>query len=675
MPHTLTTCTFCGVGCGIYLETAGNRIQGAYPSLSHPTNEGHLCVRGWHVNEVASAPDRLTRPLLRTDGDFREIGWGEAFGVFAERLKGIRDRYGPDAVGFLNSPRCGNEESYLLQKFARCLIGTNNVDHGMGAFRHNSIDILLDMLGVPATTTAIRDLDESDVILVSGVTLGQQLPTIAGRVMRAKLNRGARLIVVDFRRHRLAEHADCFLQIRPGTYAVLYGTMAKVIVDRGLADTRFIKAHCKNAEAFFEALHTFDLLSAAETCGLAPEAIEEAALLYGRAAAATILFSTGMEATGTPPVQAIVNLALLTGNLGKPGAGLLALAEHNNLQGVCDMGMLPNRFPGYVPVREAAGRARLEKLWGVRLPDQAGLNAQALLEAGSGLKALWLCRHDPVLASSTVVASALKRLDFVVVQHPFLTETAKHAHLVLPVAAFGEEQVTFTNTERRIQLVAKAVEPRGGLTPAWRQIVAMADAVGADWTYADAAAVMDEIGRAVPAYAGANYPNLARDYGRQWPCTHDKPLGTRDLFEDGLPEGGLRFAAVPRPVAIPYAPPEYPFVLSFGHSLYYWHQNVLVQHSETLRREYQILLLDYPEGFVDVNDLDARALEIRDGARIRLVADSGAAVTTARITHEVKRGMIFVPYFLREVREQILGPGASLPGSTRAPVGVRIERA
>ncbi|MBI4537536.1 MAG: molybdopterin-dependent oxidoreductase [candidate division NC10 bacterium] len=675
MPHTLTTCTFCGVGCGIYLETAGNRIQGAYPSLCHPTNGGHLCVRGWHVNEVASAPDRLTRPLLRSNGQFREIGWGEAFGFFADRLKSIRDRHGPDAVGFLNSPRCGNEETYLLQKFARCLIGTNNVDHGRGAFRHNSIDILLDMLGVPASTTAIRDLDTSDAILVCGVDLGLQLPTIGGRVMRAKLNKGARLIVIDPRRHRLAEHADCFLQVRPGTDAILYGAMAKVIVDRGLADTRFIKAHCGNAEAFFEALHTYDLLWAADTCGLTPDAIEEAAVLYGRAAAAAILFSTGVEARGTPPVQAIVTLVLLSGNLGRPGAGLLALAEHNNLQGVCDMGMLPDRFPGYVPVGDAAGRARLEELWGGRLPAKIGLDAQALLRAGSGLKALWLCRHEPVVAASAEVASVLERLDFVVVQHTFLSETTKHAHLILPVAAFGAEQATFTNTERRIQLVAKAVEPQGDLTPAWRQIVALADAVGAVWSYGNATAVMDEIGRAVPAYAAASYNNLARDYGRQWPCTHDKPLGTRDLFEDGIPDHGFRFVAFPRPTALPYSTPECPFVLSFGHSLYYWHQNVLVQHSETLRREYQILLLDYPEGFVDINDVDARALEIRDGSRIRLVAPTGAAVTTARVTPEVKRGMIFVPYFLWEVREQILGATASIPGSTRAPVCVRIERA
>jgi formate dehydrogenase major subunit len=319
----------------------------------------------------------------------------------------------------------------------------------------------------------------------------------------------------------------------------------------------------------------------------------------------------------------------------------------------------------------------MEALWGAKLPETPGMAASTFFTGHDQgkIKAVWLCRYDPVSSAFYGnAAGALEQCELVVAQHLFMTESARYAHVVLPTTAFGEEQVTFTNTERRIQLVAKAVEPRGGLTPAWRQIVALADAMGAGWSYGHAGEVMDEIGRAVPAYAEAGYPNLARDYGRQWPCTHDKPLGTRDLFEDGIPERGFRFAALPRPAALPCASLDFPFVLSFGHSLYYWHQNVLVQHSETLRREYQILLLDYPDGFVDINDVDARALEIRDGARVRLVAASGSAVTAARVTPEVKRGMIFVPYFLREVRERILGPAASLPGSTRAPVCVRIER-
>ncbi len=659
----------------IYLESAANVLTGAYPSMTHPTIQGRICVRVWHVNEVASAPDRLLRPLLRRDGGFQEVSWEEALGYTADRLRQIQGRFGPDAVGFVNSPRGANEESYLLQKFARALIGTNNVDHGLGAYRNNSIDVLLSMLGVPASTNSVQELDGSGAIVVNGVDLGLQLPTIGGRVMRAKLN-GGKLIVIDPRRHRLAEHADHFLQVRPGSDAALYGAMAKVIVDRGLLNARFLKTHCRNVEAFLEAVHAYDALWAADACGIPSEQIEEAAVTYGRAPAAAILFSTGVEASGAEAIQALVNLALLTGNIGKAGAGIFALTEHNNLQGVCDMGMLPNRFPGYVPVADDAGRRAFEILWGAPLPARPGQGAEEMLsrQGRGAVRALWLCRHDPVMAASADATAVLRQLDLVVVQHPFLTETAKHAHVVLPVAAFGEEQVTFTNTERRIQLVGKAVDPPGGLLPAWRQIVDLANRLGSGWDYASAAEVMREIGRAVPAYGAASYDNLARDYGRQWPCTTDKPLGTRFLFEEGIPGQPFSLAPIPRPSRPPCASQDYPFTLSFGHSLYYWHQNVLVRHSETLKREYQILLLDYPDGFVDVNAEDARRLEIRDGARVRLVGVTGAAVTTARVTQEVKSGMIFVPFFLREVREQLYGAGPSASRSSRVPICVRLER-
>jgi predicted molibdopterin-dependent oxidoreductase YjgC len=675
MSHTLTTCTFCGVGCGIYLESAGNTLTGAYPSMTHPTNQGRICVRGWHVNEVASAPERLLHPLVRRNGALQEASWEEALGYVAERLRQIQSHAGPDAIGFINSPRCSNEESYLLQKFARAVIGTNNVDHGLGVYRHNSIDVLLAMLGIPASTNSVGELDASQAIIVNGVDLGLQLPTVAGRVLRAKLG-GAALIVIDPRRHRLAEHADCFLQVRPGSDAALYGAMAKVIVDRGLHDGRFLKAHCRNVDAFLEAVHAYDVLWAADACGITSELIEEAAVAYGRAGAAAILFSTGVEASGAEAIQALVNLALLTGNLGKVGAGIFALTEHNNLQGVCDMGMLPTRLPGYVSVTDAVGRQAVEILWGVPLPAKPGQGAEEMLSrTGKGaVRALWLCRHDPVMAASADATAVLRQSDLVIVQHPFLTETAKHAHVVLPVAAFGEEQVTFTNTERRIQLVGKAVSPPSGLAPAWRQIMDLANRYGAAWDYTSPAEVMREIGRAVPAYGAAAYDNLARDYGRQWPCTTDKPLGTRFLFEEGIVGQPFSLVPIPRPSRPPCASPDFPFTLSFGHSLYYWHQNVLVRHSETLKREYQILLLDYPDGFVDVNTDDARRLEIRDGAKVRLVGVTGTAVTTARVTPEVKSGMIFVPFFLREVREQLLGESASASRSARAPVCIRVER-
>ena len=671
--HRLTTCTFCGVGCGIYLESSGGAVTGAYPSMSHPANQGRICVRGWHVHEVASSPDRLRKPLIRRNGALEPASWKDAYDFVAERLTAVKAKHGPDALGFVTSPRCSNEEAYLLQKLARTVVGTNNVVHGLGLYRQTSIHVLREMLGVPAATSSISELAKSEVIVVDGIDLGKQLPTIGGWVIRAKLA-GAKLIATGNRGHRVAEHADHFLQIRPNTDVLLYGAMAKVVVDRGLANVPFIQAHCRDYQKFLATIEEFDVLWAAAECGVPPEAIEAAALTYARAKSAMILYSTGVEARGAETVQAIINLALLTGNLGREGAGIMPLTEHNNLQGGCDMGMLPDFLPGYVPVENDAERKRLGALWRVELPAKTGADIGAALGTnGRSIKALWLDQHDPLRRGVEADAETLAKLDFVVAQQLFTTEVSQYAHVVLPVVAFGEEQVTYTSTERRIQLTAKAVEPPSGVAPAWLQIVRVAQRMGAGWDYESSAAVMAEIGQAVPAYAAATYDNLSREYGRQWPCTTDRPLGTRLLFEGGLPEKGFQFVAIERPAAPPQPPPEYPFVVVLGRSLYYWHRNVLVQHSETLKREYGMLLLDYPEGFVEINVDDAARMGIRDGARIRLVTPHGSGESLARLTGEVKSGSVFVPFFLQEMTRALTSAN-HVNGDGQHPLFVRVEK-
>lgn len=674
MAHKLTTCTFCGVGCGLYLEAAGNHVVGAYPSVSHPTNAGRICLRGWHGHEVASSPDRLKTPLIKNNGQFHEASWDEAFGLIASRLQEIRQRYGPDALAFLNSPRCSNEEAYLLQKFARAVIGTNNVHHGTGVYCNNSINVLMEMLGVPASTNSVSELGQSEVILVDGIDLARRMPTLGGVVLRAKLG-GTRLIVVGTRRHRLVENADLFLQIKPNTEALLYGAMAKVIVDRGLENLPFIRARCRNHEAFVAKIHQYDLLEAAERCGVSPQLIEDAALAYARAQSAAVLYSTSMEERTRDSVRAVVNLVLLTGNVGKQSSGLFALTEQNNLQGVCDMGMLPDRLPGYAPVTDGTARASLETIWNAKVPGAPGKGARTILAnpESSGVKALWLCRYDPVSASLFDAASCLSQFEFVVVQHLFMTETAQYAHVILPTTAYGEECVSFTNTERRIQLAEQVVRPRAGLTPAWEHITNVARRMGASWEYSSAREVMAEIRRVVPFYSGASHENLAREYGRQWPCTKDQPLGTRYLFATDNGNKPFKFVAVPKPEAAAPSPEGFPFTLVCGSSLYYWNQNVLIRHSETLRREYSILLTDYPEGFVEIHPEDAKELQIRDGGKVRLQSETAAAVSTARVTAEVRKGTIFVPYFEHGLEKQLLGSSRS--GAALVPVRVEKETA
>lgn len=671
MAHNLTTCTFCGVGCGLYLETSGNRVIGAYPSISHPTNKGRICVRGWHVHEVASSPDRLKTPLLRKNGSLKEVTWTEALDFVATRLLHIRDLYGPDSIAFLVSPRSSNEEAYLVQKLARAVIGTNNIDHGTGVYCNNSINVLLDMIGVAASTSSIAELSQSQAILVDEIDLFRKMPTIGGAVIRAKLN-GARLIVVGGRRSRVAENADIFLQIKPDTEAILYGSMAKIIVDRGLLDRPFIKSHCEQYEAFSAKVRQYDLLSAAETCGVPADSIEAAALTFANAKTAAALFST-VEARQQESVQALVNLVLVTGNIGKPGAGIFPLAEQNNLQGVCDMGVLPNRLPGYCQVTDQLCRAKLGTIWNAKLPASPGVGARGVLtDRGHGtIKALWLARYNPV--KSALFGEAYKTIpefDLVIAQHPFLTDDSRYATVVLPTVVFGEEEVTFTSTERRIQLAKKVVDALSGPMPAWQQIVEVARAMDASWNYDSAADVMKEIGEVVPFYSGAAYDNLAREYGRQWPCTKEQPLGTPALFSNGDSQGsGFCFAPVAVPSAATIAK-NYPLTLVFGHSLYYWHQDALVQHSETLKREYNILFLDYPKGFVEISSADAKQLGVRDGEMIRLAAATGSADATARVTPEIRAGTVFVPYFMAEVEKNIFGAA----GEADRTVPVRVEK-
>jgi len=652
MAHSVTTCTFCGVGCGLYLETSSNNVVGVYPSMSHPANKGKICVRGWHVHEVSSSSDRLSVPLVKKNGQLEESTWSEAFGLIASRLKEIKSSSGPDAISFLSSPRCSNEESYLLQKLARSVIGTNNVDHGSGVYANNSVDILLDQLGVAASTGSFDDLEKSDVIFVDGVDLARQLPTVAGIVLRAKLA-GSKLAVIGERRQRVAENADWFLQITPGSEALLYGAMAKVIVDHGLVAQSFAKGRCADYESFVSQVSSYDLLGIATTCGVPAEQIEAAAVAFAKAKSAAILYSTAAEPRDPAATKALVNLVLLTGQLGKPGSGVFALAEHNNLQGSCDMGVLPDRLPGYRSLSDAGD---LEVLWGAKIPASAGASSEAVLKdrAQGKIKAVWFDRYDPV--GSAVVcgaAQSAKDCEFVVVQDLFLTETAKLADVVLPVAAFGEELVTYTSSERRIQIADKAVEPISGLVPAWQQIVEVARALGADWNYADSSAVMDEISRAVPFYGGASYANLSIEFGRQWPCSKENPGGSPTLFTGG--DGRFKFVPIPKPAVPATLSKDFPFTLVLGNSTYYWNHNVLIEYSEILKREYRVMFLDYPKGFVEINSDDAKNMKIRDKQRIKLCAAGGSVVTVARVTPEVRSGSVFVPYQELGQIQQICG--------------------
>jgi predicted molibdopterin-dependent oxidoreductase YjgC len=624
-----------------------------YPSVSHPANHGRICVRGWHVHEVASSADRLRTPLIRKNGTLVPASFEEAYDLIARRLGEIRKEYGPAAIGMINSARCSNEDGYLFQKFARSVIGTNNIDQGTSYYLNTTVEALISMLGMAGATSSINDLFTAKTILLNDIDIGQQLPTIGGHIIRARLH-GAKLIVVGPRNHRLTEHADLFLNIKPDTECYLYAAMAKIIIDRGLVDLNFIRNRCENYDAFLAEINSFNLLMAARCCDIDLALIEQAAVMYAQNTPGMLLYPAGSENLGSETLHAMIDLVLLTGNLGKPGAGILPLAEHNNSQGGCDMGVMPHRLPGYVPVTDAAGRQAIERHWGAPIPTFPGLDATSMLAGSSSLRAIWLDRHNPVMSAGYHdPEDTMAKMDFIVLQNLFMTKTAEMAHVVLPLAAYGEEDVTFTSTERRIQLAAKVVEPPSHLMSAWQQVVEVANRMGAAWNYPVSADVLAEIVSVVPDYTAVTHENLTRDYGRQWPCTLDRPLGTPFLYADARSSRKFVFEVL-RPVSAETAVnTEYPFVLSYALSKYYWHKNTLVRHSETLKREYGILLLDYPDGFIEINDVDAKALGIRDGQKIKIVSPSGEALTAARVTPSVRRGLVSIPFFIRDIMKAI----------------------
>ena len=672
MSHHLSTCTFCGTGCGIYLETRNGEMSGVYPSMSHPANSGRICVRGWHVHEAAGSPDRLRTPLIRKNNRLVPSSFDEAYNMIAKRFLEIKESHGPDAIGFINSAGCGNEDAYIFQKFARAIIGTNNVDEGTSYSRIETIEELRSMLGIAAATNPIADIFSSKAIILSKTDIGQQLPTIGGAIIRAKLN-GAKLIVIGERRHRITEHADIFLNTRPGTEGYLYTALAKIIIDRGMVDMDFIRSHCSGYDDFLKNIRSFDLLFASKYCDIDMALIEQAASIYADFKPGILLYGLDAEGSGRDSLGALINLALLTGNIGKTGAGIIPLAEHNNTQGCCDMGVLPQYLPGYIRIDDTVGRAHIESLWSAAVPQKPGIDSAEMFGADAKLKALWLDRHNPVVsADNDDAASVLKNMEFVVLQELFMTGAAEYAHVVLPVAAYSEENVTFTSTERRIQLAVKAIEPPKDLASSWKQVVSVANLMGAGWSYNCMEDVLREIASIVPEYEAVTPENLSRDYGRQWPCTKDHPLGTPILFSGNKQKRAFAFANADFPIRPETSDRDYPFMLSFGLSIYYWHQNTLVRHSETLKREYGILLLDYPEGFVEINEEDAKKISLRDNQPIKLVSENGVAQTHARITSEVRPGTIFVPFFLQDVMRSI-GCGNSV--SCGKKTCVRIEKA
>ncbi|POZ93244.1 formate dehydrogenase subunit alpha, partial [Petrotoga halophila] len=520
---TKTTCPYCGVGCQLELRTKNNKIVqvGSVYDENSPNPHGESCVKGRFGYDFVNHPDRLTDPLIKRNGHFEKVSWEEAFDYVAEKLLNIKEKYGSDSIGGLSSAKCTNEENYIMQKFMRAVIGTNSVDH-CARLCHASTVVGLGMaFGSGAMTNSISEIEGSNVIFVIGSNPTENHPVIGSKIKKAKKN-GTHLIVADPRKIELSEIADISLHQKPGTDVALINGIMNVIINEGLLDKKFIEERTEGFESFIKIIEGYTPSTVSQITGVPADKIIEAAKMYGFAEKAAIYFAMGItqHKYGTNNVLSLTNLALLTGNVGFESTGVNPLRGQNNVQGACDVGALPDVYPGYQKVNDPKIKEKFENYWGVKLADREGLTLTEMFEeAGKKVKALYIMGENPFLSDPDQehIKKALESLNFLIVQDIFLTETAQFADVVLPAASFAEKEGTFTNTERRIQRVRKAINSPGRAKADWEILTTLANKMGYEMKYNSPSEIMDEIARVSKLYGGISYERLEKE-GLQWPC-------------------------------------------------------------------------------------------------------------------------------------------------------------
>jgi len=647
MKRTFTICPYCGTGCMFYLSSDRGRLVGVEPSRNHPISRGGLCVKGWNAFSFVGHPDRLTAPLARKEGRLVPVSWEEALERVAAGLRSVQEKHGRDSIMFASSAKATNEENYLLMKLARRVFGTNNIDHCARLCHSSTVVGLKETFGSGAMTNSIDCIDRADLIFVIGSNTTEQHPLIGTRIINAAKS-GARLIVADNRIIRLARHADMHLRHKNGSDVALLMAMMNLIISEGLEDRGFIDSRTEGCSKLAESVREWTPERAAPLTGLTAAEIADAARLYAKAGSAMIFYSMGItqHTHGVDNVRCIANLAMLTGNLGKEGAGVNPLRGQNNVQGGCDMGALPELYSGYQKVADPSVREKFEKAWGGgSLPDIPGLPLTLAMNAAAGgaIKGMFFMGENPVISDpdQAHAVAALKSLELLVVQDIFLTETAQLADVVLPAACFAEKDGTFTNTERRIQLLKKAVDPPGEARADWEIICGLAAAAGYDgMTYESTSEIMAEIASVTPIYAGVSHNRLTLS-GLQWPCTDAAHPGTSILHRGSFTRGKGRFAPVAYRPSAETSSSEYPFVLTTGRTYFHWHTGTMTRRTHLLDREER-------RAFVEMNPDDAAQLGIKDGGEAILTSRRGEITVFAKLTGIVPPGVLFMPFHFAE---------------------------
>ena len=654
--RTTTICSYCGVGCNFDVLADPNTNTISYVDSNHDNvvNGVALCVKGRYGWDFVNHPERLNTPLIKKNGEFVESSWDEALDLVEKKLKEIRDESGPGALAFLASAKCTNEENYLMQKFARAAVGTNNVDHCARLCHASTVTGLAKAFGSGAMTNSIGDLtNDAEVIFIIGSNTTEAHPIIGIKIKQAVKREVTKLIVADPRRIELADYSEIYLQQKPGSDVALINAFMKVILDENLHDEEFIKRRTEGFEEFKEGLKDTSLELLCKIANVNVEEVKEAARLYANAKTAAIVYSMGItqHTTGTDNVLSLANLAMITGNIGRPGTGVNPLRGQNNVQGSCDLGGLPNVYPGYQRVTDPKNKAKFEKAWGVsNLDDKVGLTVVEVIHAAhSGdIRGIYIMGENPAISDPNLnhVKEALENLEFLVVQDLFLTETAKYADVVLPGVSFAEKEGTFTNTERRVQRVRKAINPIGNRRDDWDILQEMLNRFEIEANYNSPSDIMDEVATLSPIYGGISYERI-KEIGLQWPCKNINHEGTKILHQDEFSRGRGKFHTISYidPAELPDE--EYPFMLTTGRILYHFHTGEMSRRSKALHER-------RPIERSEINIEDAEKLGIKSGDKITIESRRGRLTTVARVTDRIQEGLVFMSFHFKESAANLL---------------------
>jgi formate dehydrogenase major subunit len=660
-----TTCGYCGVGCRLETHVRDDRIVSITPALDGPANRGHTCLKGRFAHQFTHSRERLTTPLIRSaaSGELEPASWQEAIGHIVREVERIKGAHGPDAIAGLASSRATNEDCYLMSRLMRAAIGTNNLDNCSRVCHSPTSWAMRKSLGLSGATGNFDDIDHADAAILIGVNPTQGHPVVGARIKQAAM-RGCELVTIDPRRIELADYGVLHLSPRPGSNAAMMLGLAHVAARDGFVDHDYIAARTEGFETVAELIELYPPEVVAEICGVPAADIEQAARVYARAQNACVLWGLGVteHKYGSEVVRLICNLAMMTGKLGRRGSALLPLRGQNNVQGSSDMGALPDTYTAYRSVADEDVARSFEAAWGVPLSREKGYTIPQMFDAAvdGRLKAMYIFGEDVAQTdpNQAHVIHAMESLELLVCQEIFLNETTRFAHVVLPASAFLEKEGTFTNAERRIQLVAPAIDPPGQARTDFQILEDVSAALGHEMPYANPAEVMDEIAALTPHFAGVSFERLGRG-GLQWPVAPDgtdAPILYEHRFD--TPNGLGQFAPLPYKAPGDAADEDFPLILVTGRILQHYNAGTMT------RRTANAELVD--RDWLEIHPSDAERLWISDGDMVSVRSRVGRVELSARVTERITPGHVFTTFHYPEARTNLL-VGASADVNTSCP--------